>query len=160
MSALLVEPPPTDETTPNRDSAVAPLASPLTLLLAEEAHGDRQATDVLTASYTCDLGFFEAFALGPAQACGARTTLLSDLSMAAVDVRAARAAGRAYLPGYATCAGAFHPKLFVIAGPERTTAAIGSGNTTLAGWQGNAELWTVLRATQARCPALLADLAA
>jgi hypothetical protein len=135
------------------------LASPLTLLLEEEAHGDRQATDILAISYTCDLGFFEAFALGPAQSCGARTTLVGDLAVAAPDVRAARSAGRAYLPGQATCAGAFHPKLFVITGPERTTVAIGSGNTTLAGWQGNAELWTVLRALDGRSPELLADLA-
>lgn len=135
------------------------LASPLTLLLEEEAHGDRQATDILSISYTCDFGFFEAFALGPAQACGARTTLLSDLAVTTPDVRAARSAGRAYLPGQASCAGAFHPKLFVITGPERTTVAIGSGNTTLSGWQGNAELWTVLRAAEGRAPAMLADLA-
>ncbi len=141
--------------TPSGDA----LASPLTLLLQEEAHADRQATDILAISYTCDLGFFEAFALGPAQACGARTTLIGDLSVAALDVRAARSAGRAYLPGQATCAGAFHPKLFVIAGPERTTVAIGSGNTTLSGWQGNAELWTVLRAAEGGSPALLGDLA-
>ncbi len=137
-----------------------PLASPLTLLLQEESHGDRQATDILAVSYTCDLGFFEAFALGPAQSCGARTTLLGDLAVAAPDVRAARSAGRAYLPGQATCAGAFHPKLFVITGPARTTMAIGSGNTTLSGWQGNAELWTVLRAAEGRAPAMLGDLAA
>lgn len=157
MSAL---PPDAPETAAPSSPISGALASPLTLLLQEEAHGDRQATDILAISYTCDFGFFEAFALGPAQACGARTTLLSDLAVTTPDVRAARSAGRAYLPGQATCAGAFHPKLFVITGPERTTVAVGSGNTTLAGWQGNAELWTVLRAAEGRAPAMLVDLAA
>ena len=115
------------------------LASPVTLLMEEEQHGDRQAEDVLLLSFTTDLGFLEAFALGVAQACGARVTVVGDARMSSPDPRAARRAGRTYLPGQAICDGAFHPKLVLITGPQRVTAAIGSGNATLAGWQGNAE---------------------
>ncbi|TCO33386.1 hypothetical protein EV652_103387 [Kribbella steppae] len=135
------------------------LASPLTLLLEEEQHGDRQAEDVLLLSYTIDLGFFEAFGLGAAQACGARVTTVGDARMSQPDPRAARRAGRTYLPGQALCGGAFHPKLVLIAGPSRVTAAIGSGNATLAGWQANAELWSVLYGDATSCPKSLADLA-
>lgn len=136
------------------------LASPLTLLLEEEKHGDRQAEELLLLTYTSDLGFFEAFGLGAAQAGGARVTVVGDARMSEPDPRAARRAGRSYLPGHAMCGGAFHPKLVVIAGPKRVTAAIGSGNATLAGWQANAELWTVLRGDSTSCPLALADLAA
>ncbi|WP_158550724.1 hypothetical protein [Geodermatophilus sp. TF02-6] len=135
------------------------LASPLSLLLEEEGRGDRQAEEVLLLTYTSDLGFFEAFGLGAAQACGARVSIVSDARMSAPDPRAARRAGRTYLPGQVICDGAFHPKLVLIAGPRRVTGAIGSGNTTIAGWQANAELWTVLRGDETSCPSALADLA-
>ena len=135
------------------------LASPLSLLAEEEEHGDRQAEEILLLSFTGDLGFFEAFALGVAQACGARVTVVSDASVGSYDPRAVRRAGRSYLPGHAICKGAFHPKVMLIAGPSRVTAAIGSGNVTLAGWQANTELWTVLRGDTGTCPAVLADLA-
>lgn len=111
------------------------LASPLTLLMQEEAHGDEQAEEVLLLSFTSDLGFLESFALGPAQAAGARVSVIADAAMTTLDPRAARRAGRSYLPGLASTNGAFHPKLVVIAGKERATVAIGSGNATLAGWQ-------------------------
>ena len=138
-----------------------PLASPLTLFLEEEQHGDRQAEDVLLLTFTSDLGFFETFGLGAAQACGARVAVVADARMSQPDARAARRAGRTYLPGLAICqqGGAFHPKLIVIAGPERVTAAIGSGNATLAGWQANAELWTVLRGDRSSCPAAFTSMA-
>ena len=135
------------------------LASPLTLLFEEERHGDRQAKEILLLTYTSDLGFFEAFGLGVAQACGARVTTVSDVRMSRPDPRAARRAGRTYLPGNAICRGAFHPKLVVIAGPRRVTVAIGSGNATLAGWQSNAELWTVLQGDETARPAALIPLA-
>jgi hypothetical protein len=135
------------------------LASPLSLLIEEEEHGDRQAEEILLLSYTGDLGFFEAFALGVAQACGARVTVVDDAAVSTYDPRAVRRAGRSYLPGHAACEGAFHPKVVLIAGPSRVTAAIGSGNVTLAGWQANAELWTVLRGNSGTCPTVFADLA-
>ncbi|MBA2552663.1 MAG: hypothetical protein H0V10_02975 [Geodermatophilaceae bacterium] len=79
--------------------------------------------------------------------------------MTTADPRATRNAGRTYLAGHAYCEGAFHPKLVVIAGPARATVAIGSGNATIAGWQGNAELWTVARANPRYCPQVLLDIA-
>lgn len=111
-------------------------------------------------TYTIDLGFFEAFGLGVAQACGARVTVVGDVGMSQPDPRSARRAGRSYLPGQAHCRNAFHPKLVVIAGPKRVTAAIGSGNATLAGWQANAEISTILRGDEESCPAALITLAA
>lgn len=135
------------------------LASPLTLLLEEEQHGDRQAEEALFLSFTTDLGFFETVVLGVAQACGARVSLVGDAAMSMIDPRAVRRAGRVYLPGQAVCDGAFHPKLVVLVGPKRATVAIGSGNVTLAGWQANAELWTVLRADQSHAPGLFGELA-
>lgn len=135
------------------------IPSPLALLTAEEAHRDEQAEEALFLSYTADLGLFESLALGVTQACGARITIVGDAGMATLDPRAVRRGGRSYLPGLASCAGAFHPKVALLAGRERATVAIGSGNLTLAGWQANAELWTVLRADSEACPALFADLA-
>jgi len=41
----------------------------------------------------------------------------------------------------------------------RVTAAIGSGNATLAGWQGNAELWSVMRGDTNSFPVPLVELA-
>ncbi|MET9250270.1 hypothetical protein [Nonomuraea sp. NPDC003709] len=135
------------------------LASPLTLLMEEERYGDRQADEALFLSFTTDLGFFETVALGVAQMCGARVSLVGDAAMSTIDPRAVRRAGRAYLPGQAVCSGAFHPKLMALVGPQRATIAIGSGNATLAGWQANAELWTVLRADQSHVPDLFGELA-
>jgi len=101
---------------------------------------------VLLLSFTTDLGFFETVGLGVAQVCGARVTVVADAAMGAADPRAVRRAGRSYLPGYAVCGGAFHPKLVAVVSPHRAAVAIGSGDATLAEWQANAELWTVLRA--------------
>src|SRR5207253_1372583 len=56
--------------------------------------------------------------------------------------------------------GAFHPKLFVIAGDDFATVAIGSGNATVSGWHDNAELWTVLRGDSTGAPGTFVALAA
>jgi hypothetical protein len=138
----------------------APLASPLTLLLEAERDFGRTMHEALFLSFTADLGFFESVALGVAQATGARVTVVSDVEMVHHDPRAVRRAGRSYLPGLAAADGAFHPKLVILAGPERATIAIGSGNTTLAGWQQNCELWTVLRSTKDQSPSAVGDLSA
>ncbi|MFD7316915.1 hypothetical protein [Streptomyces sp. NPDC059883] len=126
-------------------------ASPLTLILDEERTGGRGLEEALFLSFTADLGFFEEVALGVTQATGARVTVAGDVSMTRNDPRSVRRAGRSYLAGLAYAQGAaFHPKLMVLAGPEHATIALGSGNTTLAGWQANAELWTVLRVDASR----------
>jgi hypothetical protein len=134
-------------------------ASPLTWLLEEEAAGDRQLEHAVFLSYTLDLAFFEAVALGLVRSLGARVTVVGDAWMSSPDPRAVRQAGRAYLAGLADMPGAFHPKLVVLAGERRCLVAIGSGNTTLAGWQNNAELWTVFRGTPEGAPAAIRAVA-
>lgn len=129
----------------------AAIASPLTLLL-DAANRGEIAVEVLSLSFTLDLGFFERTALGMAQALGARVTVVGDAKVVRHDPRAVRRAGRTYLAGLASTGGSFHPKLVVIAGEESATVAVGSGNLTLAGWQENHEIWTVLRAGPDGCP--------
>ncbi|MGY1632226.1 hypothetical protein ACI784_11040 [Geodermatophilus sp. SYSU D01186] len=141
-----------------QDDAPSGLASPLSLLLQEERKGVGGLQEILLLSFTADLGFFESTVLGVAQATGARATVVGDVTMSQNDPRAVRRAGRSYLAGLARSSGAFHPKLVVLVGPDRATIALGSGNTTLAGWQANAELWTVLRATPDSHPACLPDV--
>jgi hypothetical protein len=136
-------------------------ASPLTLILEEERKGGQRLREALFLSFTADLGFFEDVALGVTQATGALVTVVGDVFTARADARSVRRAGRSYLPGQAYAHGAaFHPKLMVLAGPEHATIALGSGNTTLAGWQANSELWTVLRVDSEQSPAAVPDLAA
>ncbi|WP_405523636.1 hypothetical protein OG426_10135 [Streptomyces canus] len=145
-------------------SGIAPptlLASPLTLVLDEERTGGQSLEEALFLSFTADLGFFEEIALGVTQATGARVTVVGDVTMTRNDPRAVRRAGRSYLAGLAYAHGAaFHPKLMVLAGPDRATIALGSGNTTLAGWQANAELWTVLRVNGGQSPVAVSGLTA
>lgn len=146
--------------TGNSDTMITgEIASPLSLLLEEERRGG-EAEEALFLSFTTDLGFFEEIALGVTQATGARITVVGDVGMARNDPRAVRRAGRSYVAGLAWAnSAAFHPKLMVLAGPDRATIAIGSGNTTLAGWQDNAELWTVLRVNSHHSPEAVPDLA-
>ncbi|MFD9489534.1 hypothetical protein ACFWBX_37305 [Streptomyces sp. NPDC059991] len=150
--------------TPPAPGAVEPptaFASPLTLILDEVRTGGQGLEEALFFSFTADLGFFEQIALGVTQATGARVTVAGDVAMARNDPRSVRRAGRSYLAGLAYAHGAaFHPKLMVLAGPEHATVALGSGNTTLAGWQANAELWTVLRVAGDQSPAAIPDLSA
>lgn len=136
------------------------LPSPLTLLLQQASDDDATASEVLFVSYTLDLGFFERTALGAAHALGARVTVVGDAGVVRHDPRAVRRAGRSYLPGLASCRGAFHPKLAVITGAQSAVVAIGSGNTTMAGWGDNHELWSVVAGQDGRCPTTLGSVAA
>lgn len=143
---------------PEPTSPLEAIASPLSLIL-EEATGGGDAVEVLLLSFTLDLGFFEQAALSAAQALGARVTVVGDAGVVRPDPRAVRRAGRGYLAGLAAAQGSFHPKLVVVAGPEIATVAVGSGNLTLAGWQDNHELWTVLRAGPDGGPGTLEGIA-
>lgn len=118
-------------------------ASPYALLRETD-----RAREVLALTYTASLEFFERFALADARAAGALVTVVSDATMVRADPVSVRRAGQQYLDGRAVCPGrkAFHPKLLVIVGDGQARVAIGSGNLTMAGWHGNAETWTVLRA--------------
>lgn len=142
----------------DRTNPQAAIASPLTLLL-DAAERDEGAVEVLSMSFTLDLGFFERTALSMAQALGARVTVVGDASVVRHDPRAVRRAGRSYLAGLASCRGSFHPKLVVIAGEATAIVAIGSGNLTLAGWQDNHEIWTVLRGGPDGCPDTIRQVA-
>src|ERR1019366_8448349 len=136
----------------------AAIASPFSLLLGAATRGET-AIEVLSLSFTLDLGFFERTALGVAQSLGARVTVVGDAGVVRHDPRAVRRAGRSYLAGLAHCGGSFHPKLVVIAGEKTATVAIGSGNLTMAGWQDNDEIWTVLRAGPEGCPGTIGQVA-
>ncbi len=142
----------------DHDAPTAAIASPLSLLLTA-ATRDQSASEVLSLSFTLDLGFLERTALGMAQALGARVTVVGDAGVVRHDPRAVRRAGRSYLAGLASCGGSFHPKLVVIAGEEAATVAIGSGNLTLPGWQDNHEIWTVLHAGRDGCPDTIGQVA-
>jgi hypothetical protein len=88
-------------------------------------------------------------------------TLISDAAMVSADPVVVSRAGAAYLDVRAVCprGGAFHPKLFVLTGEEGTRVAIGSGNLTMAGWHGNAELLTVLRGDRDGGPRTIHEVA-
>jgi hypothetical protein len=126
-------------------------------LLDEVEH----AREVLVLTYTAGLEFFERFALAGARALGALVTVISDATMVRADPMVVRRAGTQYLDGRAVCpAGAFHPKLLVIVGDGEARIAVGSGNLTMAGWHGNAETWTVLRADLDHGPGSMREAAA
>jgi hypothetical protein len=137
--------------------ALDAIASPLNLLSDEEA-----AREVLVLSFTLNLEFWERYALSVARGLGARVTIVGDVAMVHGDPAHVRYAGVTYLDGRAACSsgGVFHPKLFVVAGEDYATVAIGSGNATLSGWHSNAELWTVLRGDSTGAPETFSDLAA
>jgi hypothetical protein len=121
-----------------------------------------RAREVLVLTYTASLEFFERFALSDARALRALVTVVSDASMVHADPVVVRRAGVQYLDVRAVCSGgtAFHPKLFVVVGDGQARVAIGSGNLTMAGWHGNAETWTVLRADEDAGPQTLRDVSA
>ncbi|MEW2479872.1 hypothetical protein AB0876_09780 [Mycobacterium sp. NPDC049093] len=146
------------------DPASQLIASPLTLI-KRAADVDRTATDVgryeeaLLLSYTADFGFLDTVAVPLLRSIGARVTAVGDVNMASFDPRTAPRAGQGFNPAYAHCPGAFHPKLLVLASNTNTRIAIGSGNSTMAGWSYNHELWTVASGSPAASPALSAQLA-
>jgi hypothetical protein len=118
-----------------------------------------EVREFLVLSYTANLDFFERFALSQARALGAVVTLISDATMVSADPVLTRRAGTSYLDARAVCpTGAFHPKLMVLAGENAARVAIGSGNLTIAGWHGNAEMWTVLRGDRDRAPDTLVQI--
>jgi hypothetical protein len=121
-----------------------------------------RARDVLILSYTTSLEFFERFALSDARALGALVTVVSDATMVRADPMVVRRAGVSYRDARAVCPGgtAFHPKLLAIVGDGQARVAIGSGNLTMAGWHGNAETWTVLRADEDGGPTTLREVSA
>jgi hypothetical protein len=118
-----------------------------------------RAQEVLVLTYIAGLEYFERFALANARATGARVTVISDAMMVHADPMVVRRSGTQYLDARAVCpSGALHPKLVLIVGDGHARVAIGSGNLTMAGWHGNAETWTVLRADEDEGPATLREV--
>jgi len=138
------------------------IASPLPYLFEEYSYGDRQAREALFCTFNADLGYLERTVLGVTQATGARVTVVGDGRISDPDPRAARNAGTRYIHGLAIASSgaAFHPKVSVIAGPERAMVAVGSGNLSSGGWHLNKEIWTIAVADRERCPAIVAEVAA
>ena len=136
------------------------IPSPLAFFLRHLQSSTPSASEVMLFTFNHDLGFFERAALGAIEGLGARVTIVADARMAHHDLFAVHRAGIAYLPGLASCSGAFHPKLLVIAEAGRASVAIGSGNLSLAGWQGNDELWTVHSATVTEGSAVVSETGA
>lgn len=137
------------------------IASPLPFLFEEDRHGNRQAREALFCTFNADLGYLERTVLGVTQSTGARVTVVADGRISDPDPRAARNAGTRYVHGLAVTGSgaAFHPKVTVIAGPERAMVAVGSGNLSSGGWHLNKETWTVATADRVRCPAIVAEVA-
>jgi len=137
------------------------IASPLPYLFTEVKHADRQAREALFCTFNADLGYFERTVLGVTQATGARVTVVADARLSNPDPRAARNAGTRYVHGLAVprSGAAFHPKVTVIAGPERAVVAIGSGNLSTGGWHLNEETWTIATADREQCPVIVTQLA-
>lgn len=119
--------------------------SPLGLLLHHSRSDLPPAREAILLTYNHDLGFFEKVALGLLRSTGARVSVIGDARVGHHDFYQIRRAGHTYLSGLARADGAFHPKLIVIAGDGYATVAIGSGNLSLSGWQGNDEIWGIYR---------------
>lgn len=124
------------------------LTNPLGLIYRIVRETDTEFDDVVILTFNHDLAFFERVALGPLQTLHSRITIVGDARMSHHDLYGVRRAGHSYLPGLAVTAGAFHPKVLVFAGEDRAVVAVGSGNLSMAGWQGNDELWSIHQADQ------------
>jgi len=150
--------------TPVASAVAGPAPSPVNLPTVPPAlFHQRPMTDaheVLILSYTSDLQFFESTCLADALASTGRVTVVRDADKG-IAAAEARLAGSSYVDVPVCCksAGAFHPKLVVLASPERAIAAIGSGNMTASGWHYNAEMWTVLSGADEHWPAAFGPLA-
>lgn len=126
-----------------------PIVSPLGLLTRVALEEGRELEEILIFTFNHDLGYFEQLALSLAHQTGALITVIADAGVAHHDLYAVKRAGTAYLSGLATCAGSFHPKVIVLAGTNNATVAVGSGNLSASGWQGNDELWSIHHANAA-----------
>lgn len=128
-------------------------------IFEEAGTGERQMREALFLTFNVDLGFFEARLLGPVRAAGAAVTVVADSSVFAPDPRNVRSAGHGYALGLAAMHGAFHPKLTILAGPQRALIGIGSGNLTVGGWHANDEVLTTIQASrEGGVPAIVGDL--
>ncbi|WAC20894.1 hypothetical protein OVA24_05795 [Luteolibacter sp. SL250] len=100
---------------------------------------------VLGTSYTASPVFFETSILPKIDRRNlAGAVVLCDLKgfqMAAQEVGALRAASTIYSLVYPNCAGAFHPKVWIMADNDQVAVLCGSGNLTQSGFINNLELF-------------------
>jgi hypothetical protein len=130
-------------------------------IFEESGRAERAMREALFLTFNVDLGFFEDRLLGPVRSTGAAVTVIVDATVFNPDPRNVRSAGRAYALGLAHHAAAFHPKLTIVAGPDRALIGIGSGNLTIGGWHANDEVLTTIRGNrEAGTPRIVADIAA
>ena len=130
-------------------------------IFAEAGRGDRTMREALLLTFNVDLGFFEDRLLGKLRETGAAVTVVADASVFSPDPRSVRAAGRGYTFGLAHHAAAFHPKLTVLAGPQRALIGMGSGNLTIGGWHANREILTTIEASRSDgTPRIVTDVIA
>jgi hypothetical protein len=128
-------------------------------IFEEAGTGDHQTREALFLTFNVNLGFFEARLLGPVRTAGAAVTVVADAAMFEPDPRGVRSAGREYALGLAAMAGAFHPKLTILAGPERVLVGIGSGNLTIGGWHANDEVLTTIQVVRGQpVPVIVRDV--
>ncbi|MEO6701920.1 MAG: hypothetical protein ABI140_13015 [Jatrophihabitantaceae bacterium] len=130
-------------------------------IFAEAGSGERAMREALFLTFNVDLGFFEDRLLGKLRETGAAVTVVADASVFNPDTRSVRAAGRGYTFGLAHHSAAFHPKLTVLAGPQRALIGIGSGNLTIGGWHANREILTTIEASRSDgTPRIVTDVIA
>ena len=138
------------------------IASPLPYLFEEGSYGDRQISGGPLLHLQRRSPILGADGPGRHQSTGARVTVVGDGRISDPDPRASRNAGTRYVHGLAVTdsGAAFHPKVTVIAGPERAMVAVGSGNLSSGGWHLNKEILTVAVANRERCPSIVEQVAA
>lgn len=99
----------------------------------------------LITSFNATLPFYEEVVLRRLVAAGARhNVVLMDAAQCAQsflsEASRPRIAGHAYTLVPMRCGGAFHPKIFILAGPKKASILIGSHNVTLSGFGYNREV--------------------
>jgi hypothetical protein len=141
------------------DASEATAPGPLQWLISEAARPDAHITEALHLTYNADLNFFETHALGSLRAAGAAVTVVADSTAFRPDPRGMLRAGLDYTLGLAANAGAFHPKVNVLVGADRSSFSVGSGNLSYGGWLGNDELAAFFTADETQTPDVFWQLA-
>lgn len=120
---------------------------------------ERVYEEALFTSFNFAPAFFASRVLGPVRGAGASVTVIADASVFEAETRALAGAGTAYHLSLVAMRAAFHPKVSVIAGPDRALVAVGSGNLTSGGWFSNEEILTVAYADRNGVPAIVLEAA-
>lgn len=120
---------------------------------------ERVYEEALFTSFNFAPAFFASRVLGPVRGAGASVTVIADATVFDAETRALAGAGTAYHLSLVAMRAAFHPKVSVVAGPDRALVAVGSGNLTSGGWFANEEILTVAYADRGGVPAIVPEIA-